>query len=307
MRISEIENARRLTDALEAYEEEVGPLPGIALPGHRASFIEQLIVSDRRNRYVRRLVLSELSLSRSDPLSGRFDPLKAAILQNRAGSVDESFWMVFLFVHFGKHRTGGWRYAADVYGRLGAGTRWDWEHISTDVAGFRTWMDDNSDTIRTRGPGGFGNHRKYESLARTGAVVTSYVHWVGPSRSHMDRIGAALGQAAGDPRDAFGRMFRSMSGVAQFGRTARFDYLTNVSKLGLAPIRPDRAYLDGATGPLLGARLLFQDATGSSPRPIDLDDMLVDLERFAGIGIDALEDAVCNWQKSPAVFRPFRG
>jgi len=48
-----------------------------------------------------------------------------------------------------------------------------------------------------------------------------------------------------------------MNDVERFGRTAKFDYLTMVGKLGLAAIEPGSTYMQGATGPLKGARLLF--------------------------------------------------
>jgi hypothetical protein len=303
MRRSEVANATGFDAGLTSYEDGIEPLPGIRSSSPRGSFLEQLVESDRRNRYIRRLLLVKLGTSSLDPTSAAFDPLKAAVLQSRAGRLDEAFWMVFLFVHFGRHRVGRWRYAADVYGHLGGAPPWDWETVSGDVAGFRGWMDSQAEAIRSAGPGGFGNHRKYESLKDTGAVVSSYVGWVGPSRSHQDRFASAV-RGAADPQVAFGDLFQSMAAVHRFGRTARFDYLATVSKLGLAPVTPDRAHLEGATGPLEGARQLF--GAPSSVRPRELDLKLVELERFLGIGMDALEDALCNWQKSPTVFRPFR-
>ena len=48
----------------------------------------------------------------------------------------------------------------------------------------------------------------------------------------------ACEQAKGDPRKAFDILYHSMGAVASFGRTARFDYLTMIGKLGLAPIEP---------------------------------------------------------------------
>ena len=51
-----------------------------------------------------------------------------------------------------------------------------------------------------------------------------------------------------------------MDALKRFGRTARFDYLTMVGKLGLANIAPGSPYMVGATGPLKGAALLFRVA-----------------------------------------------
>ncbi len=91
------------------------------------------------------------------------------------------------------------------------------------------------------------------------------------------------------------------------GRLGRFDFLTMLGKLQLAPIEPGSVYLDKATGPLAGARLLFfgdrdYNITGKAlePRVDALDDIL-------GVGKQVIEDSLCNWQKSPDVYVYFRG
>ena len=59
------------------------------------------------------------------------------------------------------------------------------------------------------------------------------------------------------PRATFDYLYGSMDDVVSFGRTAKFDYLTMVGKLQLAPIEPGSTYMQGATGPYQGALLLF--------------------------------------------------
>jgi hypothetical protein len=108
--------------------------------------------------------------------------------------------------------------------------------------------------------------------------------------------------ANGDPRAAFDSVYRSMEAVKRFGRLARFDYLTMVGKLELAPIKPGSAYIRGSTGPLAGARLLFGNGTAAK-----LDEWLVHLDGKLQVGMQVLEDSLCNWQKSPEEFRAFRG
>ena len=61
--------------------------------------------------------------------------------------------------------------------------------------------------------------------------------------------------------------------------------------------------MQGSTGPLKGARLLFgENATSAA-----LDPRLVELGAELGVGMQVIEDALCNWQKSPDRFVPFRG
>ena len=112
----------------------------------------------------------------------------------------------------------------------------------------------------------------------------------------------ATAMADGDSRAAFNALYRSMkTNVARFGRLACFDYLATIGKMELAPVEPDSAYLSSATGPLKGARLLF----GSDEPPGVLDRRLLDLDAELNVGQHALEDALCNWQKSPSTFRKF--
>jgi hypothetical protein len=114
-------------------------------------------------------------------------------------------------------------------------------------------------------------------------------------------------QADGDSRKAFDALYRSMASVASFGRLARFDYLAMVGKLGLASIEPGSTYMKNSTGPIDGARLLFGRNKSASLTATDLDAWLVELEAELHVGMQVLEDALCNWQKSPGEFIPFRG
>jgi hypothetical protein len=240
-----------------------------------------------------------------------FDPLKAAILHQRAGDLDEAFWCVFLFVHFGRHRRAGWRYVREVYGRLGDGRRWDWRGVSRQPKAFREWLNEHLDELQREGvPRGFGNHRKYQSLDAysprgTGAAVESYVRWVDPPRTHPQLMEIECAPAEGDPRQAFDLLYRSMAAIATFGRTARFDYLTMLGKLRLAAIEPGSTYMQGATGPAAGAKLLFGCGDAASQR--DFDRWLVELDLTLDVGMQVLEDSLCNWQKSPTKFQAFRG
>jgi hypothetical protein len=301
--------AHQLEAALNKFHKTKRPLPGIATEKNRRAFAEQLLESIHRVRFVSVLRTRGISVARTDPNNVLFDPLRAAILNMRQDNIEEAFWLVFIFVHFGKHLHAGWRYAREVYGRLGGPGRWDWANTSADTAGFRAWLEAHKVELRREGiPRGFGNHRKYESLDGysangTGAVVESYVAWVDPPRNHRELIDQAYNGANGDPGMAFDSLYESMGAIARFGRTARFDYLTMLGKLGLAPIAPNSAYLKGATGPVKGAGLLF----GMNESPATLDQWLGELDTELVVGMQVLEDALCNWQKSPSLFKPFRG
>ncbi len=295
--------AAQIHKALATYEQRVQSLAVLAQPGFRDALVDQLIESVRRQRYIAACLRRPVSPLRADPASPLFDPVKAAIHHIRKGDHDEACWLVFLFVQFGRHRTRGWGYCRSFYGRLGGDTRWDWKSVTSDVDGVARWLLEHSADMGRAG-GGFGNHRKYEKLAHTGRTIASYVEWVGPARSHALRFGEAKRIAGGDPKEAFDLLFRSMRSVFRFGRTARFDYLAMISKLGLAEIIPAHAYLRDATGPLAGARLLFGQPSASAAV---LEESVDQLAQWVNLGFDVLEDGLCNWQKSPGEFKPFRG
>jgi hypothetical protein len=138
-------------------------------------------------------------------------------------------------------------------------------------------------------------------------VVESYVKWVGPPRSHEELFDVALQESEGNPQPAFDYLYRSMKAVRRFGRTARFDYLAMVGKLGLAQIEPGSAYIQGSTGPIAGARLFFGGQKQADLSASDIDKWLVELNAELRVGMQVLEDALCNWQKSPKEFKRFRG
>lgn len=302
--------ATALNAGLQSYEQHERPLPGIHDPAYRQSLLEQLVESVHRIQYFDAIRARPVIPAQLDPTTDSFDPFKAAMAHQGQGNIDEAFWLAFLAVHFGKNKKAGWQTAREVYGRLGTGTLWDWNTVSNNPAAFRQWLAANRIQIASR----FGNHRKYESLnatsARgTGAVVESYVTWIGPAHSHQVTIQIAQQQVGNDPRALFQHLYDSMHAVASFGRTARFDYLTMIGKLGLVAIEPNAPYISGATGPLKGARLLFGGNTNAPLAPTRLNAWTSDLDGYLNqpFGMQVLEDALCNWQKSPQLFVPFRG
>ncbi|MDQ3168535.1 MAG: hypothetical protein M3Q55_00150 [Acidobacteriota bacterium] len=302
----------RLREALVRLEASGLSLPGIEDDAARDVLIRQLLESVHRVNYVGAIVNREISPRRADPNDPIFDPIRAAILHARQSNIDEAFWLVFLFVHFGKNLRGGWRYLLEVYGRLGEEPSWSWAQVTGDPDGFRAWLADKKSHIgRNTVPGGFGNHRKYESLdalgpSGTGASIAGYVRWVAEGGGHAALFRAAVDDASGDARMAFNSLFRTMK-VVRFGRTAKFDYLAMVGKIGLAVIEPDAAYFENRSGPTLGARLLF---AGSKNAPVsirELESLAKRLDSGIQVGMQAIEDALCNWQKTPNRFKAFRG
>ena len=310
MRPKEAERAQALKDRLSEYHGRTGLLVGIEPNGYLDCLVEQLVESRRRIEFVHHLRDSAHSPRRLDPGDPMFDPLRAAVLHARKGDLEEAHWLVFLATHFGKHARDGWRLTADIYGRLGDGGRWDWKSITADPPAFRAWLAAHQAQLAGRR---FSNHRKFESLRAASArgtaiVMESYIAWVMGFGGHVAMVRALHKQVGQNPLAVFDALYRSMDAVQRFGRLARFDFLTMLGKLGLSPIEPGSAYLwHNASGPLRGARLLYTGAVNGSLSARALDAKLEELDQHLQVGMQTMEDALCNWQKSPAKFISFRG
>lgn len=296
---------RRVKKALQDHSANVRPLPGIVTQAALETLVKQFIASLRREDYYARVQQKVISKERADPRSKAFDAERAVAYYMQQGNVEEAAWLVFLMTHFARPADTGWLRLQDVYGKLGEGT-WDWITVKANPAAFANWVYTNAGAIR----GKFGNHRKYESLksnAKRGLlhVLESYINWIGAA-GHKKFFAEVVQQTGNDPAKIFDALYRSMT-VFSFGRLAKFDYLALVGRYRIAPITPGSAYLGGATGPADGARLLF---TGKSKTPVKLTTLqswLDDLDADLRVGMSVIEDALCNWQKSPTTFIHFKG
>ncbi|QIA64751.1 hypothetical protein GT360_12435 [Vibrio astriarenae] len=277
----------------------------------------QILDSIRRIEYVTVIGTREISILRANPYSDFFDPLRAAWLQSKKGNYDEACWLVFLATHFGKSKKTGWKLCQDIYGGLGSKV-WTWDLVSQDIEQFIEWYEKAyvimcNDSIERQ----YGNHRKYETLKPNSKraphrVIESYVKWIGGSRSHEIRFsepeciaGTKLSSEA-----LFDVLYSSMKSVVSFGRTAKFDYLTMLAKVNLLDIDPKDLYLSGATGPLSGSKLvLFNDKKHN----ISINNLNNELYKLSQVipahklKMQILEDALCNWQKSPSKYKYFGG
>ncbi|PBI82846.1 hypothetical protein BKP43_62630 [Variovorax boronicumulans] len=290
---------------MEFHKEEM-PLTGIVPVENLWAFVGQLIDSLQRVEYVYKVRARPISPARVDPKSDMFDPIRAAMLMAANGQREEAFWLVFLGTHCGRNLRTEWLLARELYGAH-EDIPWTWARIVVDPKDYSQWLENSRADFK----GKFGNHRKYESLKQggrgTGVVFRTYVEWVKAHGSHDKMIANALAQAKGDSRLAFALLYDSMAAVMSFGRTGRFDYLTMLAKVGLAGIDANSTYMNEATGPKKGARLLFDGQIDSNTGARILESRVAALEKHLGVGMQVMEDAMCNWQKSPGKYLPFRG
>jgi hypothetical protein len=233
-----------------------------------------------------------------DPDLPSFNPAFLIVDLAVRGELDEACWLAFIAVHF------GWDWDPDddaanlirtFYSRAGEGGRWEWQAARNSPQALESWIAHHAKRLEAFD---FGNHRQHEQIDGTAAVFKSFIDWVSSTR--RDGPYAALSSRMGHgatAEQAFDNIYRAFH-VHQFARLGKFDYLIMLKALGILNIRPRDCYLDGATGPLQGANLLF---AGKRQRKCSavLSTKVEHLRAFLGIEPEIMEDALCNWQKKP--------
>ena len=300
-----------IKDKLETFREGT-PLPGIEPISNLNCLILQIIDSVRRIKYVTTIRENDISGVYCDATKSFFDPLKASVWHIRNNNLDEAFWLVFLSTHFGKNKNTGWNLVKGVYGAMHTPVYWNWERIQDNFSNFQVWLFAHQDALKATGS--FGNHRKYQSIdayksTGTGVAIGSYIDWISEYQNHQGLIDDMLENGISEPKEAFNYLYSQLNRVVSFGRTAKFDFLTMIGKLKLINIEPDSTYMTGATGPKSGARLLFGGSKEAPINQTDLETLLNKLEVHLNLyfGMQVLEDALCNWQKSPSNYLYFNG
>lgn len=293
-------------------DAQFGPLPGIATAQRRLCWAQQIVSSLRRISYTDTLMMRTVNVARCDPHSGIFDPVRGTLHFHRSGQLDEAVWLTFVLTHFGKHAVDEWKLAANVYGSFDEGPVWTFAQYAADSAGFEAMLAVNSGRLADASiSGSFSNHRKFQSKKPQAIAKTfrTYYEWQTEFGGFRDRMIAAHASVGQEPQAAFDALYKSMNGVFGFGggRLGRFDFLTMLGKLQLAPITPGSVYLDKATGPLAGARLLFFGDRGHQISGRAMEPRVDALDGILGVGKQVIEDSLCNWQKSPDVYVYFRG
>jgi Alpha-glutamyl/putrescinyl thymine pyrophosphorylase clade 3 len=211
------------------------------------------------------------------------------------GQRDEAVWLAFLTTHFGQEERNT---VGLFYGKFGSG-RWDWDTVSQNPDEVRHWMVAHPELLKRLK---FGNHRKHETNKPehpkgTAAIIESFVKWV-DDNSHGDPYEHLQAASKGrSPELAFDHAYRTLT-VTRFGRTARFDLLCLLGNLGILDVSPPHCYLSNATGPKSGAVLMV---TGKKSGRVTerVDRVIRKLQRHLGVPVEAMEDALCNWQKRP--------
>jgi len=298
----------RIATVRDALTARLAQLPGLSTLAHVDCLARQIVDSERRIKFISAVLTDQrISLRRLDPSAAEFDPIRAAVLELRRGRTSNACWLVFLFVHFGKHPVDGYAGAASIYGGLGHHD-WRWEALVADPRAFRAWYEHNEPRLLAEASmRRFGSHRRYMSYKRSHTLdcIESYVDWM---KNGIDlKTRQVINKVGQNPEDVFDEFYVESSNVKHFGRLAAFDYTTMLGKLGLIPAEPGHPYFRGATGPKRGANLLW---TGNVDEAFPVADATAHAVRLAAdlqLRHQVIEDALCNWQKAPDNYAYFRG
>lgn len=298
---------QQIEQGLAAFSQNVVQLQGLPTPIELEVLSRQIVASIRREEYFKIIqTRGPVSAQRADPNNPAFEAELGVVHLLQSGQIDEAAWLIFLMVFFAKPGVSGWTRLKDVYGKLGQG-KWDWATVSANPAALPAWLAANWKNIR----GKFGNHRKYESMrpdARRpiGNSIASYIGWVSASGGHPALFAGLVQTAGNDPHVIFDAFYRAIP-VKGFGRLGRFDWVAMLARYGLAPAEAGSAYLDGATGPTNGAKLLFFNDREAHISIAAVQTRLDQLDQHLNVGMEVLEDSLCNWQKKPRTFEHFKG
>ena len=283
-------STRELRTRLGEFQKSC-ELAGLDTEESRARLVEKVVDSEKKLR-----ALSMRKFAGSIDPSGRdFHPLKAIVKHFEAGDHDEAVWLAFLTTHFGQEARKTIRL---FYGKFGQG-QWNWEAVCHDPSAVGEWMASNPKKVKRLK---FGNHRKHEtnnptSSVGTAGVIQSFSEWV-KQTGHGSPYRALRAAANGKmPKAAFDNAYHKIS-VTRFGRTAKFDFLCLLGNLGVLEVSPPHCYLAEGTGPKRGA---VQMVTGKKKGRItaEVEKTMRRLRKHLGVPVEAMEDALCNWQKHP--------
>jgi hypothetical protein len=309
MRIGQ-DRAKELLTGLRQFEKEVAALPGIHDLNHADVLVLQMVSSIRRIEYIRILNGREIDARRCDPKDDLFDPILGALHLSRAGQPEEAVWLTFFGTNFGKHGQDGWKLARNIYGSFGAGPDWTLVTYQANKPIFEQMLVNHAALLADPSLSGrYSNHRQYVSkradvIAKAVESFFDLIQMHGGFHGLLVDVNKQRGQ---EPGETFDGLFTRLDAVSGFGRLAKFDFLTMIGKLQLAPISPNSTYLNGATGPLRGARLLFEGSTESLATARNMGSLADRLDDYLHVGKQVIEDSLCNWQKSPDVYEYFSG
>lgn len=260
---------------------------GITPPPEHIALFVQALEAYRHESAERKAVYAAITGARG------MDILGLIVAARNAGDLNEAIWRAFLAVHFGRQSAKNEAQEASA-GRFlcgfGNAPMWTWERTAKDLDELLIWLHAHEHELQTLM---YGSHRKYESKQPDALyeVISSCIEWV---NAQGGTPFAAMTLPHINPEDYFHVLYKAFKPIAHFGgRLGRFDLASLLGELHLLDVVPDSTYLEGASGPLDGAKLLL----GRDLSAARLTTIADDLAKRLAIPYDYMETALCDWPK----------
>lgn len=302
-------------DIYQYLEEKVdnynktGVLNGISDDAAKDCLIRQLVDSVKRVNFIFAIKSRNIDEERKNPASEIFDPLRGAIKYFQEGNLNEAGWLIFLFTHFGRHKSTKDNLLKSFYGRFGEENVLTYDFVYNNLNDVREWIGENETILRQSGK--FSNHRKFQSIkafsnSGTGATIKSYCDLIGPS--HEEFYSNINRDNQKSPEEKFDYLYKLFfKNLVGFARLGVFDLVTMLGKIGFVEAIPGSPYIQNSTGPKKGTTLLFGVPENTSGK--ELNAYLQDFGKALDLpfAMQIVEDAVCNWQKDTKNYEYFSG
>ncbi len=211
----------------------------------------------------------------------------------------EKVWLLFLATYFGKSNSSKWelfkRSAFDNSKNLisYSSIEGDREKYFNHLRSFDFYKNAN-----------YSNHRKFIAKKLDGDKG-----FIRSANFLMDNIEDYIF----DHPEKFDIVYNSALKIPNFGRMGAFDFTSSLCKCACNVLEPTDLYLKNSTGPLIGIGELLKIGEIENQSKKDKvklgNDLLVWFIANTNIFMCAqvLEDAICNWQKSPAKYKKYFG
>jgi Alpha-glutamyl/putrescinyl thymine pyrophosphorylase clade 3 len=129
--------------------------------------------------------------------------------------------------------------------------------------------------------------------ARGPATIAAYVQWLGRAGGGCQAV-AIAGDGTWTPERRFERIFERLA-LPGLIRTARYEFLLLLGRLGLAELRPDSLQLGARTGSTEDVTTAAAKRVFGIAEPLLLDRRARELADAAGVPVESLDLALWNW------------
>lgn len=219
--------------------------------------------------------------------------------QRSSLEVDSKVWYIYLATYFGKSNKSKWKLFNKAVFRKDR-TLIRLKEIQTNREKYYSYLKD----IDFFEGANFSNHRKYTKKALEGhnGLINSIDYFLDnlDHYSHSKLV-------------EFDLIFRNAMRIPNFGRMAAFDFTSSLCKCNLNVKDPISMYHHSSTGPLRALKdiLILADCKDvSKSAQVEFGNNLLDwfIRHFnTQVVAQVLEDAICNWQKSPKKYQRYFG